>query len=90
MKARRLVIVAALAAAGASAQAAPQAVDFARDVAKMRKGAAVKFAVEHLKKTKYLPPALRTPHYDGPIEKAEPKKAAPAKKAPAKKAKAKK
>lgn len=64
--------------------------DFARDVAKMRKGAAVKFAVEHLKKTKYLPPALRTPHYDGPIEKAEPKKAAPAKKAPAKKAKAKK
>lgn len=71
--------------------------DFARDVAKMKKGAAVKFAVEHLKKTKYLPPALRTPHYDGPIEKAEPKKAKPVKsvalakeRKPAKKAKAKK
>lgn len=61
--------------------------DFARDVAKMKKAQAAKFAIEHLPGRGYLPPALRTAHYSGPVEKAAAK--APAKKT-AKKAKAKK
>lgn len=53
--------------------------DFARDVEKMKKKDAAKFAAEHVKAKGYLPPFMRTPHYTGPVEKV-------AKKAPAKKA----
>lgn len=62
--------------------------DFARDVAKMKKKDAAKFAAEHVKAKGYLPPFMRTAHYTGPVEKVE--KKAPAKKATKKKAKAKK
>lgn len=56
--------------------------DFARDVAKMKKKDAAKFAAEHVKAKGYLPPFMRTAHYTGPIEKAAPaKKAKAAKKA---------
>ena len=56
-------------------------------VAKLKKKDAAKVATDLAKKTGYLPPALRTAHYSGPVEKAAAKKA-PAKKAA--KAKAKK
>lgn len=62
--------------------------DFARDVAKMKKAAAAKFAVEHLPSKGYLPPALRTAHYTGPVESTA--KKAPAKKTTAKKTEGKK
>lgn len=63
--------------------------DHAAKVAKMKKGDAAKFAASNLPAKGYLPPALRTAHYSGPVEKkAEPKKA-PVKKT-AKKARAKK
>jgi len=52
--------------------------DHAAKVAKMKKGDAAKFAAAHLKNLGYLPPALRTAHYEGPVEKAE--KTAPTKK----------
>lgn len=67
--------------------------DFARDVAKMKKKEAAKFAAEYVKAKNYLPPFMRTPHYTGPIEKAAAPRSTPTpKKAPAakKKAKAKK
>lgn len=63
--------------------------DHAAKVAKMRRVDAAKYAVANLVSTGYLPPALRTAHYTGPVEKkaekAPAKKAA--KKAPKKKAK---
>lgn len=59
----------------------------AAEVAKMKKGAAAKFAAEHVVKENWLPKELRTCHYRGPKDKPKP---APAKKAPAKKAAKKK
>lgn len=65
--------------------------DHAAKVAKMKKAEAAKFATANLIAKGYLPPALRTAHYAGPVEKAPEKvKAKPAKKAAKKAAKAKK
>jgi ParB family chromosome partitioning protein len=49
-------------------------------VAKLKKKDAAKVATDLAKKVGYLPPALRTAHYSGPVERAAAKKA-PAKKA---------
>lgn len=56
--------------------------DHARQVAKMNKGAAAKFATANLPKTGWLPVQLRTAHYDGPGRKSA--KAARSKKKTAK------
>lgn len=69
--------------------------DHAGKVAKMKKGDAVKFAVDNVTKKGWMPPELRTVHYKGPTEgkaspaaRAKAEKPTPAKKA-AKKAKKK-
>ena len=65
--------------------------DHASNVAKMKKAAAAKFAAGNLPAKGYLPPMLRTEHYDGPTEAApakaakKDKKPKPVKKTPAKK-----
>jgi ParB family chromosome partitioning protein len=43
--------------------------DHAAKVAKMPKGEAAKFAVANVPKTGWLPPQMRTAHYDGPAAK---------------------
>lgn len=55
--------------------------EHANKFAKGKKNAAWKFAVANVPKTNWLPPELRTSHYDGPGSKAKAKaKAKPAKK----------
>lgn len=58
-------------------------------VAKMKKADAAKFAAANLPAKGYLPPALRTAHYKGPIEKAPETRPASTTKKVAKKKKAK-
>lgn len=48
-------------------------------VAKMKKADAAKFAAAHVPETEWLPPCLRTSHYDGPVEE---RRRPPAKKKP--------
>jgi ParB family transcriptional regulator, chromosome partitioning protein len=55
--------------------------EHADKVRKMKKSAAVQFAVEHVVKAGWLPPQLRTEHYKGPVGSKKKAKASPVKKA---------
>lgn len=61
--------------------------DHAAKVARMKRGEAAVFAAGNVPKTGWLPPWMRTAHYDGPAAKAKPKAVKKAAKKPAAKKK---